>query len=70
MVFLVAILSVNIPENFSVMVTLNAVSYGKGKNFWFIENAPEQQHPVILPVFFQDSDNYYRFKKGHNFVEG
>jgi hypothetical protein len=39
--FLMAKFSGNIPENFSVMVSLNAVSYGKGENFWFFENAPE-----------------------------
>jgi len=60
----------NIPENFTVMVTLNAVSYGKWKNFWFFENAPKQQLPVIFPVFSQNSDNYYRFNQGHYFVEG
>ena len=35
------LLSGNIPENFSVMVSLDAVSYGKRENFWFFENAPE-----------------------------
>ena len=41
----------NIPEYFSVMVSLNAVGYGKGKNLWFPEKAPEEKTPEVFPVF-------------------